>query len=473
MIRRGYPSLSGVLDYLMGYSFVPLILSCAYVIRGCGRYANPDYHIFLDAYNRSRAVTGKFRHEEALSTGLADVDFAFSHYPICFTHKESTIRPRVLSSERPLTFFERVQKIPFSVLNYISARVVARRLVYPGSISLIQMAMNQPLSEGREQLLKKFNGRRAKLVAVDGNHIDTMFVDRRSSSSSHKGHKLVISCEGNAAFYEVQGAMGPPLQAGYSVLGWNHPGFAGSSGLPFPSQEGNAIDVVVRYAVTELNFELEDIILYAWSIGGFTASWAAMSYPKIGAVVLDATFDEIQPLAVRQVPDWLKSLTKDMIKEHFELNIAEQISHYPGPVYLVRRVNDEMITTRPADPTSNRINNLLVKILQYRYPVLFSPESSQVLWQWVYSFTTGDKNGIFRDKGVDSNWCNVTLVLHVSENGSSYPSTIGAGLTPQQKTQLLLYLAGKYMEDYTSTHCTPLPLSLFKVPLPGNLAYEV
>jgi hypothetical protein len=58
----------------------------------------------------------------------------------------------------------------------------------------------------------------------------------------------------------------------------------------------------------------------------------------------------------------------------------------------------------------------------------------------VYSFTTGDKNGIFRDKGVDSNWCNVTLVLHVSENGSSYPSTIGAGLTPQQKTQLLLYL---------------------------------
>ena len=38
-------------------------------------------------------------------------------------------------------------------------------------------------------------------------------------------------------------------------------------GLPFPSQEANAIDVVVRYAVTELGFPFEDIILYAWSIG--------------------------------------------------------------------------------------------------------------------------------------------------------------------------------------------------------------
>lgn len=38
-------------------------------------------------------------------------------------------------------------------------------------------------------------------------------------------------------------------------------------GLPFPSQEFNAIDVVVRYAVTKLGFAFEDIVLYAWSIG--------------------------------------------------------------------------------------------------------------------------------------------------------------------------------------------------------------
>ena len=38
----------------------------------------------------------------------------------------------------------------------------------------------------------------------------------------------VICCEGNSGFYEV-GCMVTPMEAGYSVLGWNHPGFAGST----------------------------------------------------------------------------------------------------------------------------------------------------------------------------------------------------------------------------------------------------
>ena len=38
----------------------------------------------------------------------------------------------------------------------------------------------------------------------------------------------VICSEGNSGFYEV-GCMVTPLDAGYSVLGWNHPGFWGST----------------------------------------------------------------------------------------------------------------------------------------------------------------------------------------------------------------------------------------------------
>lgn len=40
-----------------------------------------------------------------------------------------------------------------------------------------------------------------------------------------------------------------------------------AKGLPFPYQEFNAIDVVMRYLVTEQGFAFEDIIIYAWSIG--------------------------------------------------------------------------------------------------------------------------------------------------------------------------------------------------------------
>lgn len=58
-----------------------------------------------------------------------------------------------------------------------------------------------------------------------------MFVDRRNNSNiNSNGTYLVISAEGNAGFYEI-GVMSSPLEAGYSVLGWNHPGFGGSTGF--------------------------------------------------------------------------------------------------------------------------------------------------------------------------------------------------------------------------------------------------
>ena len=41
---------------------------------------------------------------------------------------------------------------------------------------------------------------------------------------SSNGERLVITCEGNAGFYEA-GMVNVPLGAGYSVIGWNHPGF--------------------------------------------------------------------------------------------------------------------------------------------------------------------------------------------------------------------------------------------------------
>ena len=76
-----------------------------------------------------------------------------------------------------------------------------------------------------------------------------MFFDRREDPNPN-GRILVITCEGNAGFYEI-GFLGTPLDAGYSVLGWNHPGFGGSSGSPFPIQETNAMDAVVQVGSTK------------------------------------------------------------------------------------------------------------------------------------------------------------------------------------------------------------------------------
>lgn len=47
-------------------------------------------------------------------------------------------------------------------------------------------------------------------------------------NSMSYGSLQVVCSEGNAGFYEV-GCTVTPLEGGYSVLGWNHPGFWGST----------------------------------------------------------------------------------------------------------------------------------------------------------------------------------------------------------------------------------------------------
>lgn len=37
----------------------------------------------------------------------------------------------------------------------------------------------------------------------------------------------------------------------------------------------------MQFAVNKLNFKPQDIIIYAWSIGGYSGTWAAMNYPQV------------------------------------------------------------------------------------------------------------------------------------------------------------------------------------------------
>jgi len=103
--------------------------------------------------------------------------------------------------------------------------VFGRRLMFPGSLQILRYMMNRALLNGRTNLIVSYRAKRYILHTADGNNIDTIFIDRRSSDH---GKMLVITCEGNAGFYEV-GCTMTPIEAGYSVLGWNRPGFGESS----------------------------------------------------------------------------------------------------------------------------------------------------------------------------------------------------------------------------------------------------
>uniref|UniRef100_A0A8C4RAC3 Uncharacterized protein n=1 Tax=Eptatretus burgeri TaxID=7764 RepID=A0A8C4RAC3_EPTBU len=153
----------------------------------------------------------------------------FSAPPLRLLGVEASRHGVTLLKEQPKqrSLYERLSALLLQLLGAIVVRTFGRRLVYPGSLGLLQNSICSQLHEGRAKLVEEFHGQRAKLQACDDNHIDCMFVDRRGTRSA-EGGILVICCEGNAGFYEI-GCMATPLQGNYSVLGWNHPGFASST----------------------------------------------------------------------------------------------------------------------------------------------------------------------------------------------------------------------------------------------------
>ena len=68
------------------------------------------------------------------------------------------------------------------------------KLIYPGSIQLLQSSISGPLQDGRAQFIMEKGAKRHKVVTSEGNYIDTIFFDRRGKNDKN-GNTLVISCD--------------------------------------------------------------------------------------------------------------------------------------------------------------------------------------------------------------------------------------------------------------------------------------
>lgn len=464
LYRRGYFTQEGgktLLGYVLSISFV---YGLAYMLRGIGRAYNSDYTLFLEVLLAAeKSCTLQNRKM------LAGYDFEFWGWPIDFkwsdVNNREVKRTKIQVPKSSATLgLSKVFHYPATLVSYMCAHTFGRRMMYPGATALMNTLLEPTLCQNRSKLIEEKHGIRAKVQTEDKNEIDTLFFDRRNSVGSN-GKTLVICCEGNAGFYEI-GCTVTPMEAGYSVLGWNHPGFAGSSGAPLPDQEQSAIDSVIQYAIHKLGFMPDNIALFAWSIGGYSATWAAMNYPDISFVILDATFDHVLPLAEARMPNSFNSLTKLTINNYLNLENSEQLCRYPGPILLIRRLEDEMITTqgdgRGTVLESNRGNYLLQHLLQYRYPNIVDETTFSVLSRWL-SKPISQQEDIF-----DGDICLSQIKSYINENSDSFPCLIGEGFTQEEKESMTLFLASKYMSEFNSTHCSPLPSALFHRPwIPG------
>uniref|UniRef100_A0A8C0GB02 acylglycerol lipase n=1 Tax=Chelonoidis abingdonii TaxID=106734 RepID=A0A8C0GB02_CHEAB len=423
LYRKGYLTMSKVVPFSHYVGTMLLLLAGVACLRGIGRWTNPQYIQFITILEDSHRIG-----TPEIKKKLASYNFDFRSWPVDFRWDEVTSRSdsRGISLLRPEPkhrsaangFLHAIKKLPCQIASYIVAHTFGRRMLYPGSVYLLQKAVMPMLLQGQARLVEEYNGKRAKLLACDGNEIDTMFVDRRESSEPH-GKKLVICCEGNAGFYEV-GCLPTPLDAGYSVLGWNHPGFAGSTVSPRVP-------------------------------GGGREPRSPGSQPPCS---------NHQPLLLSQ-----RGLVTRTVRQYLNLNNGEQLCRYQGPVLLVRRTKDEIITTTvPEDIMSNRGNDLLLKLLQHRYPKAMAEEGVQVVREWLEASNAVEEASVYSSYEVDEDWCLSVLSSYQAEHGGRFPWSVGEDMMPEGQRQLALFLARKHLQNFEATHCTPLPPPAFRLP---------
>ena len=182
----------------------------------------------------------------------------------------------------------------------------------------------------------------------------------------------------------------------------------------------------MNYAIHKLGYPVNRIIIFAWSIGGYSACWTAVHYPDIQGLVLDAIFDDVLPLAKRQMPESTANFVEKTIRSYLDLNNIQLLKLYNGPFYLIRRTQDEVMNLISGKVETNRANEILYEILPYRYPNIYNNEEILSLSkEYICSNKTQKK--LLCDKYC-SNEEDLQLQIEQfqSENPiSSYPSKFG------------------------------------------------
>ncbi|XP_077290754.1 phosphatidylserine lipase ABHD16A [Arctopsyche grandis] len=419
--KRDYIVISSFVSLFKLMASVGFVMVASLCMRGYGRVTNPQYREFI------RALT-----EPQNKTQLRRFDFDFTAWPVDFDcgKMARSDKPKFIEPNKRQR--KRWNDIAMNIIGGVAVRSFGLKLIYPGSTSILYMFVEKVLLEGRIKLVEEYGGKRYKIKTRDNNEIDSMFVDRRGVTQN--GKTLVVTSEGNAGFYEI-GVMTTPIEAGYSVLGYNHPGFASSTGLPYPLEEQHAIDAIMQFAINELKFVPDNIVLFGWSIGCYSIAWAAVQYPDVKGIILDATFDDLLPLGLSRMPPSWRPMVTEVIRGYVDLNIADLLKDYSGPIKLIRRTMDEIICIDEGRMSTNRGNDLLIKILAHRYRNLFEADQYTLLRQ--YLSLQGPALSVF-----------------VS---ADHPGDM-------DKNKKVLFLAGKYLTDYKSTHCTPLPKEYLQIP---------
>lgn len=334
------------------------IVAATWFVLGVSRSLDTDYNNFIKIFSENDKEK------------LKKFDFSMTHWPTDYSAN---------TSGNKLVLEETKHKGLRNPIYSAFGATLGKCMIMPGCLGFIKNQMQPHFLRFRSQFITKHGARRMKIDVNTESFVDSMFFDNRAKGGN--GRTLIICSEGNAAFYEV-GIVTIPLAEGFSVIGWNRPGFGESRGVTNPQNERDAIKAILEYSKFELKFD--KIILFGWSIGGYPTAVGANvkdneNNPIVTGLILDATFDHIAPLAGVVLPAWFEPIATSVVKQEWDLDVSREVCKFKGPVVFFRRLRDEILSTGgPTRPDLNRINWLLYDVIQSRFPVISDRSLSKV-----------------------------------------------------------------------------------------------
>lgn len=182
----------------------------------------------------------------------------------------------------------------------------------------------------------------------------------------------------------------------------------------------------MHYAIKELHFNVKNIVIYGWSLGGYAACWAAAHYQDIRGIIVDAIFDDIVPLAQKQMPKFTSKFVEKTIRYFLDLNNIQLLKLYKGPFYLIRRTNDEVMNFIPGKVASNCANTILFFILPYRYPYIYNDTQIIALMKKYICSNKVRRQSLFDKYCADMNYLRMQTDKYRERNPIvSYPCNFG------------------------------------------------
>ncbi|XP_059570316.1 phosphatidylserine lipase ABHD16A isoform X3 [Alligator mississippiensis] len=447
LYRKGYLTMSKVVPFSHYAATMLFLLAGVACLRGIGRWTNPQYIQFITILEDSHRIG-----TPEIKKKLASYNFDFRSWPVDFRWDEvssrsdsrgiSLLQPPPKHRSTANGFLNAVKKLPCQIASYIVAHTFGRRMLYPGSVYLLQKALMPMLLQGQARLVEE-TWERTQASGLTPPPPPPLPAVRRE--------------EGQAAGLRWQ-------RDRHDVHGpaWD---------LRAPGRQAGDL---LRRQCWILRSGVPLHPTGCWLLGARMeppwfcrqhATWAAMTYPEISALVLDASFDDLVPLALKVMPESWRGLVTRTVRQHLNLNNGEQLCRYQGPVLLVRRTKDEIITTTvPEDIMSNRGNDLLLKLLQHRYPKVMGEEGVRMVREWLEASSPMEEVAVCSRYEVEDDWCMSVLRSYRDQHGPDFPWSVGDDMMPEGRRQLALFLARKHLQNFEATHCTPLPHHNFRLP---------